>query len=366
MSANTWSFTAAEGLGRRIERRICTVIRLTPRMLAWGSIEFSNDRYRRRGRMAAPGRESTDKNVSQLSTQIGSSATPTADVHPHGSLTKAGVASGRVIAFTQAGGAVLEHHHLAIAIASIMVSASVACTKDEGQRTIDLVTSELGPAALLEQCPFKRWESINVIKDFYGITDDPIEEPSPLARDERARSYFRSTYYYLLPQYGVVIRFGADLQMLQIGVRRPFRGQIGGVATGATKDDVRRIRGETSDVWSSSRAPAFLKLQREARTRVLERLADPASHANIFKAVREVGLKGRFPLEFFVHIRGLPDPASKQAVRDILNEVTIIDEASLKYTTDWSYTVGGTMHIHFRFASDDTVEAIFADSCDVK
>src|SRR5262249_55561297 len=125
-------------------------------------------------------------------------------------------------------------------------------------KTFTVFTPGLSPpnnrlASRLEQCPFRRWAPINAVKEFYGFTHDPIEEPSPLAQSPLHRgSLIGSSYYYLLPEYGVVIRFGSDLQMLEIGVRRPFGGKIARVAIGATKDDVRRIRGNSSAVWSTS------------------------------------------------------------------------------------------------------------------
>jgi hypothetical protein len=62
----------------------------------------------------------------------------------------------------------------------------------------------------------------------------------------------------------------------------------------------------------------------------------------------------------------LPDPAPKKAVGEVLKQVTILDEASLKYTTDWTYSKGSdSTYITFHFGPDDTVQAIFASSCDV-
>jgi hypothetical protein len=267
------------------------------------------------------------------------------------------------------GDAVLQSQFLAVTCALLILSGSGswAANADQGATGLSIHDTALGPR--LEQCPFKRWAPINAVKEFYGLTDDPIEEPSPVARAPlwKRSPYIGSTYYYQLPQYGVVVRFGSDLQMLEIGVRRPFSGKIGGVPIGATKDDVRRLRGETSNVDANSRNPSFLKLQRDARAKVLDRLSDPASHNEIRKTVEEIGSAGRFPIELMIFLRRLPDPAPREAVREALEKVTIIDKASLKYTTDWSYYVaGGAMHIHFHFGSDDTVDAIFASSCDVE
>jgi hypothetical protein len=264
---------------------------------------------------------------------------------------------------------VRRHQLSAIACAFLILSASrgSAANEDPGATGLSTPNDQLAPR--LEQCPFKRWASIDAVKEFYGLADDPIEEPSPLARTPlyRGSPYIGSSYYYLLPQYGVVIRFGSDLQMLEFGVRKPFGGKIGGVAIGATKDAVRRTRGDTSDVWSNSRDPAFLKLQRELRSKVLQQLADPAARSEILKAVKEIGAAGRFPIELMAFLMRLPDPAPREAVREALEQITIIDQASLKYTTDWNYYgAGGSAHVRFHFGSDDTVDAIFASSCDVE
>jgi hypothetical protein len=63
----------------------------------------------------------------------------------------------------------------------------------------------------------------------------------------------------------------------------------------------------------------------------------------------------------------LPDPAPKKDVREALERVTILDEASLKYSTHWTYSGGsGSTYVTFYFAPDDTVQAIYASNCDVE
>jgi len=258
--------------------------------------------------------------------------------------------------------------HMRLSSLVLVLTLSTALTPVEFDATAtDFSTPNNPLAPRLEKCPFKRWAPLSAVKEFYGLTDDPIEKPSPVGGWLfRGSPYIGSTYYYLLTQYGVAVWFGSDFQMLEIGVRRPFSGKIGRVAIGATKDDVRRIRGETSNVAANSRNPSFLKLQRDVRAKVLERLSDPAPHNDIRKAVKEIGSAGPFPLELMLLLRKLPDPAPREAVRNVLEQITIIDQASLKYTTDWTYTVEHTMHIRFHFGSDDTVDGIFASSCDVE
>jgi hypothetical protein len=138
-----------------------------------------------------------------------------------------------------------------------------------------------------------------------------------------------------------------------------------GIAVGATKDDVQRIRGGPANIEANSRDPAFLRLQRDLRSKVLQNLPDPAPRREIIDTVKEIGSASRFPPELMFYLTMLPDPAPKKTVREALERVTILDEASLKYTTDWTYpSSSGSTYIRFHFGSDDTVQAIFASSCD--
>src|SRR5215472_7598272 len=86
----------------------------------------------------------------------------------------------------------------AIVCALVILSGSGGSAANENQATTGLPVLDNRFAPRLEQCPFKRWTPINAVKEFYGLTDDPIEEPSPLARlPHHWRSpYMGSTYYY--------------------------------------------------------------------------------------------------------------------------------------------------------------------------
>jgi hypothetical protein len=263
----------------------------------------------------------------------------------------------------------LRGRSVAIALALLLLTGNAVSASDVDRDTTSSATSDSHLAPFLEQCPFKRWASIDTVKEFYRITDDPVEEPSPFAGSgiPHPRSWERSTYHYLLGAYGVVVRFGTDLQMLELGVRRPFRGAIGGVAIGATKEDVQRIRGKNFHFEANSRDPAFLKLQRELKSKVLQKLPDPAPHGEISKAVDEIRSASGFPPGLTPYLLMLPDPAPKKDVREALERVTILDEASLKYSTHWTYSGGsGSTYVTYYFAPDDTVQAIYASNCDVE
>lgn len=181
-----------------------------------------------------------------------------------------------------------------------------------------------------EECSFRRWDTVDAVKAFYGVDYDPIEEPSPLAgKSPEAREFFRSGSYYRFPDFGVWIFFAADRRIATIRFDHPFSGRIGGVAIGTTRGELERIKGKParSFIPFGIGLPdqEFLKAQ-EDRKRAL--------------------------------VGSLPDPVPKRDVVKVLEALAAIDREPLQYTTPLTYK-----DFRYDIGLAGTVQTIIAPSC---
>jgi hypothetical protein len=184
----------------------------------------------------------------------------------------------------------------------------------------------------------KCWDSVDVVKAFYGVAHNPIEEPSPLAGNApESRAFYRSSYYYWFPDLGVSIFFGADLRVTGVRFDRPFTGKIGGVAIGTARIDLERLKGKLArtfmPVGIGFPDPEFLALQRTRKEAIID---------------------------------ALPDPVSKQDVLETLRALAAIDNEPLQYTTPLICHVGTDDYVRYDLGHSGTVQSNSAQSCVVE
>ena len=187
--------------------------------------------------------------------------------------------------------------------------------------------ASLAAPAGAQDCPTREGDSIDAVRKQYGLSADP----APLARNTPGGS----AYQYNLVERGMFIFFDAGGRVASMRFNRPFRGKIGGVAVGDSKDAVRKLRGEPNSTMPQAMPDMYdLEDRRRRKTALIE---------------------------------ALPDPAPKAEVRRVFDDMAKIDLQPIRYLVGWVYKAGSPNFVRYDFGSpNDTVQIVFARSCAVE
>ena len=88
----------------------------------------------------------------------------------------------------------------------------------------------------LTTCPASKGDTVELVKNFYGLTFDPLklEHVTPN----------KTVFQYHFERYGVFLFFDDHQTVTGMRFDKPFQGKINGVAIGDTSDRLRSIKGE--------------------------------------------------------------------------------------------------------------------------
>jgi hypothetical protein len=125
----------------------------------------------------------------------------------------------------------------------------------------------------LTGCPFSKGDSVTKVKAFYQ-TD---KEPSRMATVTPGQA----AYQYHFTEYGVWVFFDASLQVSTIRVEAPFKGAVGGVAVGATAEELKRQKGEPARVFQGFLDAEDTKQRKEKKQQAIEALSDQVPKAKV-------------------------------------------------------------------------------------
>jgi hypothetical protein len=177
----------------------------------------------------------------------------------------------------------------------------------------------------LTSCPFTRGDSITRVKAYYQTEAEPT-------RMSTALSASPTIYQYHFPDYGVWVFLDASLQVQSLRFEAPFRGSVGGIAVGASADDLRRQKGEPLRTFQGFPDNENIKQRKAKKQQALDALADPAP---------------------------------KDKVRALFDEFARIDSAPLVWGAAWMYGVSNTAGWQRYDVSPTTnkVTIVLAGSC---
>lgn len=178
----------------------------------------------------------------------------------------------------------------------------------------------------LNSCPFQVGDPIEKVKKFYGVNHEPMKMVRITPNGSVARYHF--------PEYGVWVFFDENTRIKVLRFDRPFTGKIGRIAIGDSMETVRQTWGEP--------------------LRVIRGLPDQDLHAELARKRQKV-------------LDALPDPAPKQAVLKMLDDLARLNFATADKTfmTAWIYKTGGHLSFDFGVISNQ-VQTILSDSCYAK
>lgn len=214
---------------------------------------------------------------------------------------------------------------------SLLIKALLICFGFVLVGTATLIQAQTGsslvPKIQLEGCPFSKGDSITKVKAFYDLQIEPT-------RFSNVTGLANSTaYQYHLADRGVWIFLDNSLQVISLRFEAPFNGAIGGVAPGATLDELKRIRGEPV-------RPAFQG----------------------FLDAEELARRKDLPKQ---RVAGLADMVPKAQVSDLVDELIKLYTSSIKSTQAYTYgTVqSGTFFRYDVSPTSNRVQVILSSSC---
>jgi len=171
------------------------------------------------------------------------------------------------------------------------------------------------------ECAISQRDSVDKVKQFYGIAVDPSKMPQP--------SPYR--YQYHLEQYGVWVFFDEGMRVSSLRFDAPFRGRIGGVAIGDTADRLRSLRGEPN--------------------RQLSGLPDHTQEKKREQQVQAL-------------LKALPDPVPKSKVLETFADINRIRTGPIRFNTAWLYDPNEPSFVRYEIGPDDNrVQSILVRSC---
>lgn len=182
------------------------------------------------------------------------------------------------------------------------------------------------PEAQLKACPFAKGDSITKVKAFYALQIEPTRFNSS------AGLASATAYQYHLPDRGVWIFFDSSLQVASLRFEAPFAGTIGGIAPGATLEELKRVKGEPV-------RPAFQG----------------------FLDAEDMARRKDLPKQ---RVAELPEMVPKAKVADLVDEVVKLYTASPKWTQAYTYgsAQSGTFN-RYDVGSNNKVQVMLSSSC---
>lgn len=182
------------------------------------------------------------------------------------------------------------------------------------------------PDAQLKGCPFTKGDSITKVKAFYALQIEPTRFNSS------AGLASATAYQYHLPDRGVWIFFDSSLQVASLRFEPPFTGSIGGVAPGASLDELKRVKGEPA-------RPAFQG----------------------FLDAEDMARRKDLPRQ---RVAELADMVPKAKVADLVDEVVRLYTAPPKWTQAYTYgsSQSGTFS-RYDVGGNNKVQVILSSNC---
>jgi hypothetical protein len=182
------------------------------------------------------------------------------------------------------------------------------------------------PEAQLTACPFAKGDSITKVKAFYALQVEPTRFPN------NAGLAGATAYQYHLPDRGVWIFFDSSLQVASLRFEPPFAGPIGGIAPGATLEELKRIKGEPT-------RPAFQG----------------------FLDAEETARRKDLPKQ---RVAELTDMVPRAKVAELVDELVKLYTSPLKWTQAYVYgsAQSGTFN-RYDVGGNNKVQLILSSSC---
>lgn len=146
-------------------------------------------------------------------------------------------------------------------------------------------------ANFLEQCPFTKGDSIQTVKQYYQI----LEEPKSVSFGAGAGA---TQFQYHFPQYGVWLFLDSNQQINSIRLEAPFKGGVGGVSIGSSLADLISIKGNVARPFQGFFDLDDQKRRKEAKNKLLEALPDPTPKYLINNMVAEYARIDAEPMKF--------------------------------------------------------------------
>jgi hypothetical protein len=142
----------------------------------------------------------------------------------------------------------------------------------------------------LQNCPIKKGDPLSKVKEFYRISAEPqmADKPTP------GGSY--SSYHFT--EYGVYVFFDAARNVQTLRFDRPFAGKIDGVAIGATKEEVVRLKGEPVKEFQGLPDMSVFQERKKRQQSLIENLPDPAPKELVRKAYAEIDAINALPFVY--------------------------------------------------------------------
>ncbi len=142
-------------------------------------------------------------------------------------------------------------------------------------------------------CPINVGDSLDKVKAFYKVEDEPKQETVP-----------QLSYMYHFKQFGVYIFFDSSKTVKSLRFDPPFMGKFGGIAIGDSKEKLLQQRGRPAKTFQGY--PDFTEI--ETRKIQQEKI-----------------------------VSSLPDPAPKGYVRNAISQILDIEHQPLQYLEAWLY-----------------------------
>ena len=172
-----------------------------------------------------------------------------------------------------------------------------------------------------QACHIKKGDTLQLVRAFYRLNYDPSPEPHAPGKS------FGSTYHF--NEYGVWVFFDKDQKVQSLRFEKPFRGKIGGVAVGETRDQVVRDKGPCQNEFRG--------------------MPDADEFANRDERIRKLVAK-------------LPDTVPKAVAAKTIETVVQIQKEQPKFNTACSYTDSNGRFCRYDFGSTSgVVQIIFSD-----
>ena len=142
----------------------------------------------------------------------------------------------------------------------------------------------------LESCPIKAGDSVEQVKEFFKITEDPTHSASLAPGGP--------SYTYHFPAYGIYIFFDDAKLVRTLRFEPPFTGKVEGVSIGDSKDQILKLKGEPTKRFRGFYDSVALDARRRRKFDILDSLPDPAPKELVRKAFAEIAAIDRLPYPF--------------------------------------------------------------------